>query len=528
MKIGYDPFGERQTYIYDQDSIERAKIAENKAWMSGDPDEILNYFLDSSIYEIPQNPVYSRNRQEFFWCKSQMSGATVRRIHSGLCKAAIETISNVVGLPMFVSADGSDGELKELVRNSRINEEIIKRGRPLTLGLGRGCYKISRFPGDDFATVEFYEADRCKMHWVGNRMVTAEFFDWYRKEDCYYLLVDTRGVDIDGAYSDKALYRMDQGRYKGNRVPLTEIAETAMLSDREVLPGYRKILAEPYIIFDDPLNPHGGRSINQGKGAILDALDESLSIQGMTVRFSMPIEYIPVDCLERRQNGSVVTPNPFSRHFVLTSTPMIADPTKGNDRIQITQPNLATDEYIKTNNEYIYRYIEGFLSPATIGILADRDNPNMSREREKTTIFTRNSIVEVEQNVYRNVIEKMMDLTYPGVYHKVQVRFAEFANPSLENEIAVLGGAWSQGQISTNLYVQNLWKDRLTDQEMEEEKQALEDYRDKTLFAPLAYEGDNTNGNWDIGSKVSGQGKGGKDQEGAQEGVPSGAGERSD
>ena len=57
------------------------------------------------------------------------------------------------------------------------------------------------------------------------------------------------------------------------------------------------------------------------------------------------------------------------------------------------------------------------------------------------------------------------------------IKFDEFANPSFENELSVLGNAWSDGQISTRKYVELLWGDKLSKEEREIEIQELEKSR---------------------------------------------------
>ena len=49
------------------------------------------------------------------------------------------------------------------------------------------------------------------------------------------------------------------------------------------------------------------------------------------------------------------------------------------------------------------------------------------------------------------------------------VEYDEFANPSVESKLPVLGSAWSNNQLSTKQYANLLWKDKLSEQELQEE-----------------------------------------------------------
>ena len=59
-------------------------------------------------------------------------------------------------------------------------------------------------------------------------------------------------------------------------------------------------------------------------------------------------------------------------------------------------------------------------------------------------------------------------------HRDISVKFDEFANPSFENELEVLGNAWDKGLISTDKYLELLWGDTLSDEEIAKEKIYLE------------------------------------------------------
>ena len=63
--------------------------------------------------------------------------------------------------------------------------------------------------------------------------------------------------------------------------------------------------------------------------------------------------------------------------------------------------------------------------------------------------------------------------------YDVSVTYDEFANPSFESEIQVLGPALSQGQISIKQYLRMLWAGKLSPEELAEEQAYLEEQQNK-------------------------------------------------
>jgi hypothetical protein len=63
------------------------------------------------------------------------------------------------------------------------------------------------------------------------------------------------------------------------------------------------------------------------------------------------------------------------------------------------------------------------------------------------------------------------------VDYGISVKFEEFANPSFESEITILGPAWNSGQISTERFVTMLWGSKLSEEEMRKEIEWLDTHR---------------------------------------------------
>ena len=61
--------------------------------------------------------------------------------------------------------------------------------------------------------------------------------------------------------------------------------------------------------------------------------------------------------------------------------------------------------------------------------------------------------------------------------YDISITYNEFANPSFENEIQILGSAYTNGQISTQKYVEILWGDKLSKEDKEKEIAYLEEQK---------------------------------------------------
>ena len=66
--------------------------------------------------------------------------------------------------------------------------------------------------------------------------------------------------------------------------------------------------------------------------------------------------------------------------------------------------------------------------------------------------------------------------------YDIGIKYDEFANPSFESEVQILGPAWSNGQISTERYVSLLWAGKLSEEEMKQEIAWLDENKQKDDF----------------------------------------------
>lgn len=480
-QLPYNPYGERFTYVNDFGEEKRYRMKEAQIWLRGDSNELLNFYTNQEVYGFSKNPVYNRNRLNYFWAQSAME-PSMKRVHSGLAKAMVETLTNAVGVPtVTVDGDMSPKILDDIHFTRLLNQQQI----PQTLGVGWGAFKVSFDPTlSKHPIVSFYKAEDVEFVTKKGIDVGIIYKNYYTVGKRDYLLLETRRIDEEG--SSCIEYELFEIR-KGDEIApcdMSEVPELANLKNVKI-PGYRHILGVPCRFFRDEDNPDYGRSIFDGKYDLMDDLDQSLSQRSQTCKVSTPVEYYPSDLLRFDKNGRAQFPQIYNRQFV--QKPGGAPDGDGNSdgAIQTTQPQLNFDQYTSEQMAIVSQILIGILSPATMGIdVAKKDNADAQREKEKVTTMTRDNVIASEKEIVRDLVSLCVDVeeylssgSISLKEHQISVKFPQFASPSFETMSQILTPMWAQGAISTRMYVDKLYGDSLSKEEKEAEISWLDSNR---------------------------------------------------
>ena len=119
--------------------------------------------------------------------------------------------------------------------------------------------------------------------------------------------------------------------------------------------------------------------------------------------------------------------------------------------------------------------LQGLISPSTLGIDTKKlDNAEAQREKEKTTLYTRQTIIYALQECIQKLIDKVfktMNTMQNTALEdtEAEVTFGEYANPSFESQIETVGKAKTQGVMSIESIVEELYGDSKTDEWKAEE-----------------------------------------------------------
>jgi hypothetical protein len=103
-------------------------------------------------------------------------------------------------------------------------------------------------------------------------------------------------------------------------------------------------------------------------------------------------EYIPECFLPRNPyTRETLAPNHFDNRYIKTDQDMGEN---SQNKIDVEQPTIPHDSYLASYVTALDLCLQGIISPSTLGIDVKKlDNAEAQREKEKTTLYTRNAIV---------------------------------------------------------------------------------------------------------------------------------------
>lgn len=496
------PDDDQLVYINNAEEIKRARLHEYNIWYQGDGDELLNYYTFQTTFEFNFEPWYSRNKKNYFWSLSSEE-AGIKRTHSGQPRNIIDTLVSILPFPIIRSGI-FDGETDNIVNDNL--QAIIKdcdleflyknEQLPMTLVEGWGCWKINWDKDfSDYPVPIYYRAENVDFIYKMGKIFGVIFRDYYTNGKKRYVLIETRTLEprteADGSrikvlcIEKKLFTASDRDVDYINEVDFSEVPELSDIERYvEIGPVKHTLFAVPCIFYENTSKLGGyGRSVFCGKIDLFDDLDLFLSQLSNAGRLSTPIEYMNSDFLERDENGMPRRPKSFDRKYVMYVGGRTADGSTQGDPVQITQPQLNFGQYSDAAIQTLLQIINGILSPATLGIdIAKKDNAEAQREKEKVTIFTRNTIVHAQERIYKQLCSELLVayefMTTGEITHEdydISVRFNEFADESFENKIKTLGAAYDNMEMSDEMYLQKLYGNSISDAERARELKWLKE-----------------------------------------------------
>ena len=215
--------------------------------------------------------------------------------------------------------------------------------------------------------------------------------------------------------------------------------------------------------------------------------------------------------------------NPFDNKFIKTET------TAGeNDKkqIDVAQPEIPTEQYLQSYITFLDLCLQGIISPSTLGIDNKKlDNAEAQREKEKTTLYTRGLIIDTLTEFIPKVINavlKSKDLMEEKAVPadiEVNVKFGEYNNPSFEAQVETVGKGKTQGIMSIEASVDELYGDSKDDKWKAEEvarlkaEQGIVDIEEPAVNFDLEMGENEDATDTNVDTKVEGQKEEKEDQE---------------
>ena len=425
----------------------------NEIWYRGDGYEIEQLYQSIPDYKFS------------FWGATSTKGLEIRKIHSGLPKLIVNTLTNICVDDMQdikIENIGKDNDWKEIEKENDF-KNLVKKAVKKALVTGDGAFKISiDTEVSQYPILEFYEADRIEVKRERGRIKEIRFKKQFNKQGVSYVLKECYGY----GYIEYKLYDA-----YNNEISLDKLEKTKDLQN--VYFDKSLIMAEYLSFFSSDKWEGRGQSIFDSKRDNFDALDEAWSQWIDALRANRTKTYIPEDLLPRDINtGAIRAGNAFDNRFIATGTPM-----QENAQSKIDTVNGAIDynSYLSTYITALDLCLQGIISPSTLGIDTKKlDNAEAQREKEKTTLYTRQTIIYSLQNC----VEKLVDKVFKVINimnntaledTEAQVCFGEYANPSFESQVETVGKAKTQGVMSIESVVEELYGDSKTDEWKAEE-----------------------------------------------------------
>lgn len=437
----------QEAYTYE------ANLIRNKLWYRGEAYELEQFFKN-----ISSDPV----NQSRFWCATPSENLSIRKIHSGLPGMLIDKLTDIV-VSDIDQIQVEDSETlnslwKDISEDNKFNE-VLSDSIQKALVSGDGAFKlsidtdISKYP-----IIEFFDGDRVEYIHNRGRLSEIHFKTSYTKKSKKYTLVEMYGL---GYIKYKLLDDRD------NEVSLDILDETKELEDIEYKDKF--IMAIPLMFFKSSKWEGRGKSIIDNKSDSFDALDEVISQWIDAIRAGRVQKYIPENLLPVDPNtGKILKPNPFDNNFIAVSSNAGED---AKNQIDMKQADIKFEAYVESYSNAIDMCLQGIISPSTLGIdLKKTDNAEAQREKEKTTLYTRNKMIDTLTEVIPelvNIILKTYDVLNnksAGEY-EVSISFGEYSTPSFDSVVETVGKAKTLGIMSLQKCIDELYGDTMTEEE---------------------------------------------------------------
>lgn len=429
----------------------------NRIWYRGDPNELEQLYL-----QIPKHEV----EMQKFWASHATVGMEMRKIHTGLPATMVDILSGIITANVNDFAFDGNEPIRELWEEHIDKENhfktLIEKSIKQVLVIGDGAWKISIDPEiSEYPIIEFVAGDKVLFKRKRGRIQEIIFRSYFRNEGGTLELREIYGrgyVDYELLRGDEPIDMSADARFEG----LTRIEWEG-----------DEMLAVPCMFYASNKYEGRGQSIFDKKIDAFDSFDEAYSQWIDALRAGRTKVYIPENLIPKDpKTGKTLRPNAFDNRYIQTDADMRE---RSGNKISAEAGDIKHDSYMATYATSLELCLQGIMSPATLGIDVKKlDNAEAQREKEKVTLYTRDAIIEALQPVLQQVIKtaisayyKMVNMEVPE--YEVEITFQDYANPSFESQIETIGKGRTQGILSIEASVEELYGDDKSDEWKEEE-----------------------------------------------------------
>lgn len=443
-----------------------ASCVKNRIWYVGKSKQLSELYAQ---LDVPST---------MFWKATMTKGQEIRKIHVSLPALMVDTVANIVmsdynGIEISDENSTANSERWKEIENENEFAKILKRAVKDLGIVGDGAFKISYDKEiSDKPIIEWFPAERVKFVYKRGRIREVVFYTNYFEKNKKYQLAEFYGY----GYVKYELYNSD-----GKAIPLNSIDKTNRLKGEGAKFNDKTIWAVPVIFNESSMYEGRGKGFIEDKEDDFDSLDEVWSQWMDALRSGRTKEYIPECFIPRNEEtGEVMKPNAFDNRFIAISTAM-SESGDGN-KIYTETPTIQHESYLSSYITALDLCLQGVLSPSTLGIDTKKlDNADAQREKEKTTLYTRQQVVELLQNVLPQLVTASLNAD-ASIHNKelphdveVSVNFGEYANPSFESQVETIGKARNYVIMSIQSAIDELYGDSKDDNWKAEEVKRIKE-----------------------------------------------------
>ena len=440
--------GNPKRIVINQTDDLQAYFIKNKIWYRGEADEL------EQLYKQLEG------KETTFWASVPTTGLEIKKSHSGLPKLIINTVANI----LVDNFNGVDSDNKIVLKDWEVIEKdndfynSLKKILKETMAIGDGAIKLSYDTNlSKQPILEWYTGDKVDFVYKRGRLYELVFKTYYESKGKTYLLKEHYGYGY-------VKYELLDDKKEVSLNTIDELKELKPLDfDKSTM------WAIPFFIDENDKFEGRGASKFDGKYDVFDSFDEIISQWIEAIRLGKTIRYIPEKlCPKDPNTGETLAPNSYDNQYIAIGTDMREN---AKNEIKVEQADIPSDKYVQAYITYLGMAIQGIISASTLGIDVKKiqdANASYERQMEKTTLYTRQGIIDALNVFIPKVINtslkmvKQLDESFTDKDRddiKIDVLFGEYDSPSFDSQIETISKARTNGVMSTETSVKELYGD---------------------------------------------------------------------